>query len=65
MYYEINIALNGRHLFATAPRSITTYDELKTILRVFKAKFPANEGYEISASEYPQTSYRIDVSPII
>ena len=50
MYYEINVALNGRHFFATAERSITDRNTFLTMLDVFREKFPESEGYHISAS---------------
>ena len=48
MYYEINVSLNGRHLFATAERSITDKSKLKQVLEVFKEKFPESEGYKLN-----------------
>ena len=47
MYYEINVSLNGQHLFATDKRSITNKIALKVIYKIFKEKFPAEEGYNI------------------
>lgn len=55
MYYEINVSLNGRHFFATAPRSITTYAELKKVLPVIIEKFPASEGYVIMLTQEHQS----------
>lgn len=49
-YYEINVALNGKHLFATAPRSCITRSEYKKVLAIFKKKFPESEGYSITAT---------------
>ena len=46
-YYEINVSLHGRHLFATAPRSAKTKDDMNNIMRVFKKKFPEEEGFKI------------------
>ena len=50
MYYEINVSLNGQHLFATAKRSITNKIALEVIYRIFKEKFPQEEGYNITVS---------------
>ena len=50
MFYEINVAKNGKHFFATAPRSIRTTDDLVKVLKEFKAKFTEEEGYGITAS---------------
>ena len=65
MYYEINIAKDGKHFFATAERSITSNKRLKETLIVFKEKFPKEEGYEIIASEYPQVSYIMNIDDIL
>ena len=40
MYYEINIALNGRHFFATDKRSITYIKDLQVKLKVMMEKIP-------------------------
>lgn len=50
MYYEINVSLNGRHLFATAERSITNFDKLKKIYVLFKEKFPEEDGYRLTVT---------------
>lgn len=59
MYYEINIAFEGRHFFATAPRSITNNKELLFIIGVFENKFPSADGYCISVSYHPAVSYGV------
>lgn len=52
MYYEINVALNGKHLFATADRSITSPYKAEKVYNLFKEKFPEEEGYTISVTEW-------------
>lgn len=52
MYYEINVSLNGKHLFATAERSIVNTWTLQKVYKLFKEKFPKEEGYEISVTEW-------------
>lgn len=53
-YIEINVAKDGRHFFATAPRSIHTYpeDHYNEVLETFKEKFPESEGYKITAVKW-------------
>lgn len=53
-YIEINVAKNGRHFFATAPRSIHTYPEnhYAEVLKTFLEKFPESEGYKITAVKW-------------
>lgn len=48
--YRINIAHNGKHLFATEPESIWTKEEAKRIYTILKEKFPESEGYNISVT---------------
>ena len=54
-YYEINVALNGKHFFATAPRSITTEDKMLRVFKTFKEKFPEREGYSVDVSYWSST----------
>lgn len=61
MYYEINIALNGKHFFATAERSITNKWKLKEVYDVLKEKFPQEEGYDISITYYETVGKSIDM----
>lgn len=61
MYYEINVSLNGQHLFATDKRSITNKIALEVIYRIFKQKFPQEEGYDIMVSYYETTGKFIDM----
>lgn len=51
-YYEINITLNGKHFFATAPRSATTVAMYNKLLGVLYKKFPKSEGYAFTALWY-------------
>lgn len=46
--YEINVALNGRHFFATHERSIVSLEDLKKVYPILSAKFPEAEGFNIS-----------------
>ena len=61
MYYEINVALHGKHFFATDKRSITTERALKEVYRVIKEKFPVEEGYDILVSQTETTGKYIDM----
>lgn len=51
MYYEFNISLHGKHLFATNQRSVTTYEEATNLFEILETKFPISEGYQISCSK--------------
>lgn len=51
MYYEINISENGKHLFATAERSITDEKQLKIVYDKLTAAFPQPQ-YVITVTKY-------------
>lgn len=51
-YYEINVSLNGYHLFATHPRSLKTEDNANKMVILFKMKFPESQGYKISMTHW-------------
>lgn len=54
-FYEINVARDGRHYFATAPRSATT-DHLATMLYYeMVARFPVAEGYAVTVTHWEGT----------
>lgn len=61
MYYEINVALNGKHFFATAERSITNKWKLKEVYSTIKEKFPQEEGYDISVTLYETVGKSVDM----
>ena len=47
-FYEINVSVDGNHLFATATRSLKTEEKAKKLAKLFKERFPESEGYEVS-----------------
>lgn len=61
MYYEINVSLNGQHLFATAERSVTTSWNAEKIYNLFKEKFPENEGYKIDVIHWEKFGKSINM----
>lgn len=58
--FEINVSLNGKHLFATHERSIRHSYELERVLPEIQKRFPIEEGFNISVSYNPQVSYSTD-----
>jgi hypothetical protein len=62
MYFEINVALNGKHLFATHKRSLTNSDDTKKVLTLFRSKFPPSEGYSINVSIHPEISSSVNIN---
>lgn len=61
MGYEINVSLNGKHLFATHERSITYTWDLERVLPIFLEKFPESEGYEVTVTEWSKTGHFVDI----
>lgn len=51
-YFEFNVAHEGRHLFATAPRSFPSCQPLKAKRFYFELceRFPESEGYSVSVT---------------
>lgn len=62
MYYEINVALNGTHFFATAERSATTSAEAVTLYDAICAAFPAEKGYQITVTKWDTCGSQIDMA---
>lgn len=65
MNYEINVALDGHHLFATANRSITDEWKLRKTLKILVDKFPESEGYHISVTRLETCGYPINIDEIL
>ena len=61
MYYEINVSLNGKHLFATAERSITDIHKANTVYKLFAEKFPEAEGYEIRVTKWDKVGKFVEM----
>ena len=51
-WFEINVAKDGRHFFATAKRSITNKWDLEKVFPVIKARFPESEGFSVSVTAH-------------
>lgn len=60
--FEINVSLNGHHLFATHERSISNINTLSCVLKIFKEKFPESEGYKITACQHHNSSTILDIN---
>jgi hypothetical protein len=46
-------------LFATADRSVTDESKAKALYKLLRDKFPEKDGYSISVSHCPGTSYDV------
>ena len=49
-YYEINISHNGKHFFATAPRSILTLARLNDVYAALADRFHEADGYLLTVT---------------
>lgn len=58
-HYEINVSLNGRHFFATAPRSCVTENEARKVFAEIIARFPKAEGFEASCTYWQGSGQRV------
>lgn len=47
MHYEINVSLNGQHVFATHQRSLTTEEQTARLYVLLADTFKPSEGYKL------------------
>jgi len=65
MRYEINVSVDGNHLFATVPRSCTTYGEAVTVFNLLReqlawGKMPSGSPrYMVTLTEIREESREI------
>ena len=51
-HYDICVSMDGKHVFATSPRSARTEGEAYDLFGLIRHKFPRSEGYEISVTKW-------------
>jgi len=56
-YYEINVALDGQHFFATAPRSTQNENQARELVKSFRRRFPESEGFQITCTFWKSEGY--------
>ena len=59
MYYAINVALNGRHFFATAERSITSIEHAAQVYEKLCLALPETDGYDITVKKQERWGYDV------
>jgi hypothetical protein len=60
MYYEINVSFQGRHLFATHPRSLRTEEAAKNLYETFlNLGFSKTYGYEVQVVRYDEVGHDV------
>jgi len=57
--FEINVAKDGKHLFATHQRSLKTKAEALELYTLFSKKFPKAHGYSVSLTGYHEAAFGI------
>jgi hypothetical protein len=62
MVYEINIAKNGQHYFATHERSISTIEKATEIHEKLSKVFPESEGYKLSLTKWEKIGKEIKIN---
>ena len=65
MSYEINIAKEGQHFFATADRSLSSRAKTKLVYDLLKTAFPEEAGYSITISYSSHVREEIDPAKLI
>lgn len=61
MYFEINVALNGRHYFATAERSLRDEASARQVAEDLSRRFPEHEGFSITLTRYETVGYKVEL----
>lgn len=51
-HYVINVALNGLHLFATAPHSAVHMMDAEPLYQEIAKRFPPGEGFEVTVTHW-------------
>jgi hypothetical protein len=51
-HYEICVSLKGSHLFATAPRSCVSEQDMTRALGQISRRFPEAEGFKITVTHW-------------
>jgi len=59
-HFEINVSLNGKHFFATAPRSLLDKGKALLLRDVFRNKFPADKGFVVSLTYWESIGHTVE-----
>lgn len=55
MHYEINVAWQGKHFFATAERSLTNMDDAADVYSAIVQRFPTEAGFSVTIRRWDCT----------
>lgn len=59
-YYEINVSLDGKHFFATAPRSCVDRQQALAVTQLFHTKFPEAQGFKVDVTYWKCEGNKVD-----
>lgn len=62
MYYEIIVSKDGKHYFSVNDRKFNDSNKAKELYIDLRRRFPAREGFEITAIYHPESSYDYTVA---
>ena len=62
MYYRINVSKGRGHVFATADHSLTSRIAYLEVLPLIMEKFPASEGYMVTATYWELRGETMDLA---
>lgn len=65
MYYEINVAKNGKHLFAIHQRSCQLFSQMQVVLREIIMRFPQSEGFGVDVVEHQDAGTHIPLNELL
>lgn len=60
-HYEINVTLNGQHLFATAERSIQNEADLLRVFPAIRLAFRDEDGYSVTVTVWEVCGTTVEV----
>jgi hypothetical protein len=61
MHYIINVALNGKHFFATAEHSLQDPAKAQVVAKAIKEAFPADKGYSVVMSRWESAGWNVEI----
>jgi hypothetical protein len=61
-YYRINVALNGRHFFATGEGSVTDRESAHKVWQEIVKRFPESEGFTVTVTHWQVRGQQINFS---
>lgn len=62
MHYEINVSKHGKHVFATAERSLKDIESAHALAAEFKqVRFPASQGFTVTMTRWEAVGTAVEI----